>query len=503
MQFIKSNKDKILTVLFCFVISFVVLTFTSKCSFLYPFNDWVDANAFFTVGKSWFNGIIPYLDIFEQKGPFLYLIYGIGYLLSNTSFLGIFILEVLAWTITLYYVHKINLLYFDKKISFIIIPLFIALITSNACFAHGGSAEEFLFPFFSITLYYFLSFFKDKDISYKRLFLAGLFAGLVLLTKYTLLGFWFAFMACIFFLFLYYKNYKKAFKSCFIFLLGMGIPFVLFLIYMAIVGGVKEFINVYFVINMTSYAGTSSSIIDRAITLVKGFISAVRLNGIDKCILLLLLPIFLLKIDISKEGKISILITYLFTILGIYVGLVFYVYYLLPVEFFLLISLIGIFSFINKHINLTKIKGLVVISIVLSLFISYYRANYKEFRNTDKKDLFQYQFAEYINKFENPTMVNMGFLDSGVYTMANILPSTYFFEEQNFSYDRFSDNIDSFHKYIEDKETLFIVYYTTYEEEKLKKNEPRLFENYELVMKREQEFEKDDYFGYLFLRRES
>ena len=100
-------------------------------------------------------------------------------------------------------------------------------------------------------------------------------------------------------------------------------------------------------------------------------------------------------------------------------------------------------------------------------------------------------------------MVNMGFLDCGVYTMANILPSTYFFEEQNFSYDRFSDNIDSFHKYIEDKKTLFIVYYTKNEEEKLKKNEPKLFENYELVMKREQEFEKDDYFGYLFLRKES
>jgi len=95
---VKNNfitKDKFKIILYCFLVSFIILLFTSKCSFLYPFNDWVDANAFFTVGKSMMNGIVPYRDLFEQKGLLLYFIYGVGYLISNTTFIGIFILEII------------------------------------------------------------------------------------------------------------------------------------------------------------------------------------------------------------------------------------------------------------------------------------------------------------------------------------------------------------------------------------------------------------------------
>ena len=38
--------------LFCILVSFFMLLFTSKNSFFYTFNDWVDANAFFTMGPS-------------------------------------------------------------------------------------------------------------------------------------------------------------------------------------------------------------------------------------------------------------------------------------------------------------------------------------------------------------------------------------------------------------------------------------------------------------------
>ena len=89
------NKKNILIALYAFLIAFLTLMLASKNSFLYPFNDWVDANAFFTVGKSMFHGIVPYKDLFEQKGPLLYFIYGIASIISFKSFLGVFILEVL------------------------------------------------------------------------------------------------------------------------------------------------------------------------------------------------------------------------------------------------------------------------------------------------------------------------------------------------------------------------------------------------------------------------
>lgn len=107
-------------VLFLFLaISAIVLFFCSKNSPFYVFNDWVDANAFFTMGKGMMNGLIPYKDLFEQKGPILYFIYGIGYLLDNDGFTGIYILEVLSSTILCYCLYKLSKLMICPLYSFL------------------------------------------------------------------------------------------------------------------------------------------------------------------------------------------------------------------------------------------------------------------------------------------------------------------------------------------------------------------------------------------------
>ena len=62
-------------IIFCILSALVFITICSKSSPLYAFNDWVDANCYFTVGKSIFKGLVPYRDLFEQKGPVIYFIH--------------------------------------------------------------------------------------------------------------------------------------------------------------------------------------------------------------------------------------------------------------------------------------------------------------------------------------------------------------------------------------------------------------------------------------------
>ena len=52
-------------------------------------------------GKAWMNGMTPYTDFTDSKGPLLWLVYGIGYLLAPHSYVGVFWLSCLAWTVTL------------------------------------------------------------------------------------------------------------------------------------------------------------------------------------------------------------------------------------------------------------------------------------------------------------------------------------------------------------------------------------------------------------------
>ena len=430
MKYLSKHKEKLLIILFCFLVSFIVLLFTSKCSFLYPFNDWVDANAFFTMGKSMMHGLVPYRDLFEQKGPLLYLIYGLGYFFSNTSFLGIFVLEILFWTFSLYYSYKIITLYLPKNYTYIIIPLFTMLLCTSRSFVHGGGAEEFCLPFLMLSLYYFLFHFKEEEISPKRLITAGLCAGCVLLIKYTLLGFWFGFMACIFFHMFFKKEYKKSFVSCLYFLLGMALPLIISLIYLGLNHAIKDFIDVYFIVNITAYNRNSANIFMKLVNIYKGFVGSCYNSGPFELILVVFVPLFILPLKMNKSGKKYLIIVYLLSILGIFFGLRFYKYYLFPLLIFMLVSLIGLFSlcekFISKHSKQNIImKSLTIIALAASCIFAYTGANYKEFRRVKKENLFQYKFSQIINQEPNPTILEMGYVDSGVYTMSGILPNTY------------------------------------------------------------------------------
>jgi len=138
---------------YCLLLSALFLLICTKSSPLYPFNDWVDTNASFTMGKAMMNGRVLYRDIFDQRGPLLYFLYGMGYLISHTTFIGIFIFEVLSFAIFLFFCYKSFNLYLDKHYSFIVLPLISFLVLNLRSFSHGGSPEEFCLPLLSFSLF--------------------------------------------------------------------------------------------------------------------------------------------------------------------------------------------------------------------------------------------------------------------------------------------------------------------------------------------------------------
>lgn len=490
---------------FCVLVSFVFLLFTSKNSFLYSFNDWVDANAFFTVGKSMFNGVVPYKDLFEQKGILLYLIYGIGYLFSHNSFYGVFILEVISFTVFLYYMYKIIKMYLDEKYSLVIIPFLAFLITTSASFVQGGSCEEFCLPFFGVSLYYFIKHFKESELTDKEIYINGLMAGLVLLMKYTMLGFWINFGIVIFIDLLLKKKTKKAFMFCLKFLIGMIAPLILAFIYLIITGGVKYFIQDYFVINMTAYdTGKKYSMITRFFRIFRSSFVAIRQNGILIMGLIFSMPIFVWFIkEKNKLLKIGLLSGTLLSFVFIFWGLKVYKYYMLPTIMFSLITIIGIISIFKKYsdkiINKKYLYVFFAIVFVAFAFLSYKRARFGYDMGRSKDSYFQYKYAEYINKYKNPTLLNMGFLDVGVYTVSGIIPNTKYFEVQNLDYEKFPENLDEMQKYVENKEVMFIVYATGQDEFEIPEY---ITNNYDQIYMDKYKFEKKDYTAFLFKVKE-
>lgn len=79
---------------------------------LYPFNDWVDANTIFTVGKSILRGLVPYRDLIDQKGPLLFFLHTLGALVSFDGFFGVYLLELpVCFAFLLYQYRLLRLFY--------------------------------------------------------------------------------------------------------------------------------------------------------------------------------------------------------------------------------------------------------------------------------------------------------------------------------------------------------------------------------------------------------
>lgn len=482
------NKEKILLLLFCMITSISVLFFCSKNSPYYPFNNWVDENAFFTVGRSWLKGILPYRDLFEQKGPLLYFIFMIAAFINSKSFIVIFMFEVISFTICLYYVSKIINLFLNKRYCYFILPLFASILVSSPFFVHGGSAEEFCLPMFMITCYSFLDYMINRNSNYKRLFINGLIAGCICMIKFTLIGFSFIYMFYIFCVLVYNKQYKKTIKSCLVFLLGMFLPIGIFCLYFKLNNGLFDFINIYVFFNK-QYA-TSLSPRDRLESMLEIFNrmlskNIIIFNLIDVGILYFL---FSKKMLTKLSSKVFFFLFFLFEVITVYYGCKDFLYYFLIIMPFILFGLIGLFKEVI-HLDNYKKFGKIILFIVVLLLSSYFcsTSNNLYYSKYSKEDLVQYKFANIIHKNKGKTLLNYGFIDGGFYMASEILPNTKYFMSLNGYVSGMEETLT---RMINKKEFDFIVLRSYYAYDPLNDN---IRNNYHLVSQEKEVMEEIEF----------
>lgn len=87
----------------CFALATLIEWFTHCGSPLSSPLFEADQQMFFMSAKAWWNGLLPYRDCADVKGPFLYLFYLAGYLLSPVSFYGVFAVQI-VWSGLLFFV---------------------------------------------------------------------------------------------------------------------------------------------------------------------------------------------------------------------------------------------------------------------------------------------------------------------------------------------------------------------------------------------------------------
>ena len=434
----KNKKNAVFLWLYCALTAFVILTVCTKSSFLYPLNDWVDANCFFTVGKALANGKVLYRDIYEQKGPWLYFLHAICYRISEKTFFGVYLLELVSGTVFLYFAAKLMRLYRAKGIS-VLLPLLAAVIYASYAFCHGDSVEELCLPLFSAGLYIAERAFSEKrTVSLREWILLGVLGGLAFWMKFNLAGFFVGLAFVPLWKTLRQDGGKALLKSILCILTGVLLPTIPVLVYFGSVGAFRALWEAYFYNNLFVYADSGDETLTAAAFLERLFSRIGR--NVSKNVLYAVpgfAAVLWYTATAEKGRRAHLLLCALFTVLFVYSGDAAYPYYSLAFAVFSVFAAAALGKCIGRvFVKPTKwwlCVSLAGISLCCAGLFAFCTSDNVYLMQYSKADLPQYRFEKIINSVEHPTLLNYGFLDGGFYTTTGIVPDSRYFCRLNIS----------------------------------------------------------------------
>lgn len=222
-------------------------------------NIWVDTNAMLEIGRGWLSGNIPYLHMFEQRGPILFIYNLIANSISSHGYFGLFCIEIANFLAIFFITNRILMKCFNNSINPFIatfLPFFMMLDKS---FETGGSPEEFAITWSLLGILTAISVSTEpmKNEFYRSV-IFGIAVGMVFWIKFTLLGPLIGASIFIFLFLLTHKRYKYLIKFMVGSLLSFSIMSSVICFYFFYHHALKNLYNVYFKVNIMAYGGNTT-----------------------------------------------------------------------------------------------------------------------------------------------------------------------------------------------------------------------------------------------------
>ena len=444
------EKRKNLQIFVWFLIAAAILLIKySGCSPAYFTNTWVDTNANMTVGKSILDGIVPYKDLFEQRGPWLYFINAFCSLFkAGNPFFGVYLYEVLCGGVFLYFCWKTILVFSRKSADIFVItsPLYFWLLLQETSFGGGGSPEELCLPALMCSLFLLIrSIHQKKLLTFREGILIGICAGYVFWIKYNMMGFFAG--AAIAFLIGYGMKFEwKQIGSVLLGVIcGIEIMTVPVLLYYGWNHALPDLFRVYFYDNIFYYT------YDRRI-LYKLYFSAIHIIDSIKANRLMWMMtiaggIFCLICLKEKFLVLFFLITGALHVIFVYQGGQPYPYYGYS---FAIYSATG-YLWLNRLTCPDKAGKIISATAMALCIIPAWKAISAHLKS-DRNDLVQYRFTDEMGP--DATLLNYFHIDIGFYNAGSLIPPVYYSWDGNLMGDEIREVQD---QYIQDRKTEYIV----------------------------------------------
>ncbi len=248
---ITSNKSSKIRISIIFFVSSLIFIFFYSISTSPLYSTYGEDSAVFqTIGKYWTEGgvrsFIPYLDMFDHKGPLIYLIDAVGYRLTGDKN-GILFIQAISISIFCVCIYKIGRTELSERSA--ILWTLVNLFFLASCYEDGNLTEEYALPFITYSLYciylYCRTVCMDEKIVYDHkprcALIYGLTFGVCLMTRVTN-----ALSVCIGVLtitsvLVITRKWKNLLQNVIGFIVGLLLIIVPFMIYFGLHGAIYEF----------------------------------------------------------------------------------------------------------------------------------------------------------------------------------------------------------------------------------------------------------------------
>lgn len=137
------------------------------------------ASAAMVIGKYWAEGMaIPYKDLFSMGGPLYFFFQALGWFIAGR--MGIFILEVISFTVFLWLIMQATTHLVSKKAK--ALSIIVGVVVYTALCSAGNSTFEWCIPFISGG--YYIAFREKRMLDCKNMLLLGILCGCVLVIDF-------------------------------------------------------------------------------------------------------------------------------------------------------------------------------------------------------------------------------------------------------------------------------------------------------------------------------
>ena len=263
----RSQNQRVLDLVFCICTAYAAASLLR----LYPGNarpPIQDSSAFLYIGKRMAEGKLPYRDLFDHKGPLLYLIQRIGIGLIPGSYIGVWILELISMMISAWYMRRLAGLVTKNRSNAYLAVLAVLGACGWMVWQGGNFTEEFALPWIAFAAYVFCSFFESGSYKPRHILLLGASFAAVLLLRANMIAVWACYLPIVVILLLKEKRFSALGRCTLLFLSGMLLLMTPFVIWAIKAGFLRELWEDYILFNFRYTGSVTVSAEDRIILIL-------------------------------------------------------------------------------------------------------------------------------------------------------------------------------------------------------------------------------------------